>query len=486
MKKRFCALVLCAVVLLGSLPALAAGDLLIGGLSPVRAYDGRFDDVAQNSWYYDNVACLYELGLTQGQSASSFGVSSPITIAEALSFAARLRSAYYSGDPEAGARTYAASDGPWYAPYIQYLSASGFPPAEEFAGAYDNYATRAQMAHILGTALPESEFDPINETAVTVGYAKRLYITDVNDYTPYREDILQLYRWGVLTGADSTGSFYPDAYITRAEFAAMLTRLIDPGLRLTLVWDVSSAYSAKGTTYADLIAEGTLRYTTHALSDQRAIDANIRHMLKTGSDTITLRFSGQTLTREFVVDLMNAYLSTVRTYIEQGYNAVTCNYSASSGNITFRFYSSLFSDELFASARQATLDAAIDVHDHLWQSGVIRADMSEQEKARAYYTWVCDNAYYDYRATDSSLSHSAYSLFTMGAAVCDGYTAAYNLLLKLEGIECSTASTEDHIWTVAELDGVTCHIDTTWGDQTGRTNYSYFAMTPAFSLSRFQ
>ena len=134
MKKRFCALVLCAVVLLGSLPALAAGDLLIGGLSPVRAYDGRFDDVAQNSWYYDNVACLYELGLTQGQSASSFGVSSPITIAEALSFAARLRSAYYSGDPEAGARTYAASDGPWYAPYIQYLSASGFPPAAEFAG----------------------------------------------------------------------------------------------------------------------------------------------------------------------------------------------------------------------------------------------------------------------------------------------------------------------------------------------------------------
>lgn len=58
-------------------------------------------------------------------------------------------------------------------------------------------------------------------------------------------------------------------------------------------------------------------------------------------------------------------------------------------------------------------------------------------------------------------------------------------LLKLEGIDCSTASTADHIWTVATLDGVTYHIDTTWGDQSGHTNYTYFAMTPAFSLSRF-
>ena len=485
MKKRFCALVVCVAVLLSALPALASGGSM-GSFVPRRTYDGRFLDVASDSWYYDNVAYLYALGLTEGQSGTLFGADSRITIGEALSFAARVRSTYYAGDPEAGARSYSAAEGPWYTPYLQYLTASGFGPASQFAGQYDRFATRSQMAHILASALPSSEFSPINDDVVTIGYAKRLYITDVDEYTPYQADILQLYRWGILTGSDAKGSFQPESYITRSEFAAMLTRLINPSLRLTLDWDVSSAYSAKGTTYADLIPAGTIRYTTHPLNDAGAVDANVRHMLKTGSDTITLRYSSETLTRDFVTEPMNTYLSTVRTYIEQGYNAVTCNYSTSSGTVTFRFYSSLFSDTLFPTARQKTLEAAIVVHDSLWQNGEITAGMSEREKAWVYYTWVCENAYYDYRATDASLSHSAYSLFTMGSAVCDGYTAAYNLLLKLEGIDCSTASTVDHIWTVAELDGVTVHIDPTWGDQTGRTNYTYFAMTPAFSLARFQ
>ena len=485
MKKRFCALVLSVVVLLSSLPVLAAGGSM-GNFAPMRTYDGRFADVTQGSWSYDNIVYLYELGLTDGQSATSFGVSSHITIGEALSFAARIHSTYYLGDPEAGALAYGGDGGAWYTPYLRYLTASGVSTATQFSGQYDRYATRAQMAHILGNILPSSEFAPINDTAVTMGYAQRLYITDVNDYTPYQSDILQLYRWGILTGSDSQGSFDPEAYITRSEFAAMLTRLVNPTLRLTLAWDVTSAYSAEGTTYADLIQGGALSYTTHPLEDTNAIDANIRHMLKIGSNTITLRFSPETLTRSFVTELMNRYLSTVRTYIEQGYNAVTCNYSTSSGTVTFRFYSSLFSDDLFDSAQEKTLNAAIAVHDHLWQTGAITAGMTEREKAHAYYTWVCDNTTYDYRATDTSLSHSAYSLFTMGSAVCDGYTAAYNLLLKLEGIACSTASTTDHIWTVATLDGTTVHIDPTWGDQAGYTNYTYFGMTPSFSLSRFQ
>ena len=62
-------------------------------------------------------------------------------------------------------------------------------------------------------------------------------------------------------------------------------------------------------------------------------------------------------------------------------------------------------------------------------------------------------------------------------AVCDGYTGAYNLFLLLEGIQCTTLSNEDHIWTVATLDGQTCHIDTTWGDALEETNYDYFAMS---------
>ena len=105
--------------------------------------------------------------------------------------------------------------------------------------------------------------------------------------------------------------------------------------------------------------------------------------------------------------------------------------------------------------------------------------------AYAYYDYICSHCTYDYQAVDNSISHSAYSLFFNGTAVCDGYTAAYNLLLKLEGIDCTTWSTESHIWTVATLDGQTCHIDTTWGSQSPAVRGSYFGMTEKESLSRF-
>ena len=71
-----------------------------------------------------------------------------------------------------------------------------------------------------------------------------------------------------------------------------------------------------------------------------------------------------------------------------------------------------------------------------------------------------------------------------GVAVCDGYTGAYDLLLRLEGIECTALMNADHIWTVAELDGTTYHIDTTWGDQGTRVDMSFFGMTEAQSRAK--
>ena len=124
------------------------------------------------------------------------------------------------------------------------------------------------------------------------------------------------------------------------------------------------------------------------------------------------------------------------------------------------------------------MEAAIAVHDRLWSEGTLRSDMTELEKARVYYGWICGNCTYDYQAGDDSLSHIPYNLFANQTAVCDGYTGAYNLFLKLEGIACSTVIQGDHIWTAATLDGAEYHIDTTWGDSGSAISYDYFAMTP--------
>ena len=123
------------------------------------------------------------------------------------------------------------------------------------------------------------------------------------------------------------------------------------------------------------------------------------------------------------------------------------------------------------------LAAAIRVHDSLWESGTLSYGMSQYEIAQAYYLWLCDNCRYDSAAGDDSASHLAYGALVGGLAVCDGYTGAYNLLLKLEGIDCTALFNDSHIWTLAELDGTTYHIDVTWGDQYGRTDLRYFGMS---------
>ncbi|MCQ2447696.1 MAG: surface layer protein, partial [Oscillibacter sp.] len=114
----------------------------------------------------------------------------------------------------------------------------------------------------------------------------------------------------------------------------------------------------------------------------------------------------------------------------------------------------------------------------LWESGFLTPQMSQAEIARVYYDWICVNCTYDINADDDSLSHLPYSLFHDGVAVCDGYTAAYNLLLKLEGIACYALPNSDHIWTVAVLDGREVHIDTTWGDLGNFSDGHFFAMSP--------
>ena len=481
MKKRLFVLTLC-VSLLWSIPTQAAVTGTADHFQASRTYENNFSDVAGGSWYYENVKSLYEMGLAQGKAEQTFAPGDSVTVGEAAAFAARLLSLYEYGDAESGAASCPA-EGAWYLPYVQYLQSRNVI-AREFEGLYTTPATRAQMAYITARILPEKEFSEINATAVSVGYATRKYIQDVNEYTAHQKEILQLYKWGIVSGSDAAGNFRPNSTITRVEYAALLTRVAYPALRVRLDWDVSGAYTAKSATYQSLVEPGTFR-RSHMPEDTEAVDSNLRWMLAQGRSTIELQMEPDWVTREHVSRLMQQYLNQIRQYVEQGYNAVSCSYGERTGDVILRFYSSIFSDQIFSSARRETLQRAIEVHDQLWQNGTIRGGMSEYEKARAYFTWICENCAYDYRADDTSVSHSAYSVFFMGSAVCDGYAAAYNLLLKLEGISCGTVSTEDHIWTVAELDGKTYHIDPTWGDQTGAIRYEYFGMTEAQAMGRF-
>lgn len=472
LRRRIPALLLAAALLL-TVPARAVPDSR-DNFTRGLAYDGQFSDLTTASPFYDNVAALYEYGLSRGRADGTYGLQDPMTVGEVAIFAGRIRSIYRTGDAETGPEAHREEGAPVALAYLRYLQAEQVL-GTELDDRLSAPATRAEVAHALANVLPAEELPLINDQIVTEGYASRRFLTDVTEYTPYYQDILFLYRTGLSVGSDATGSFLPEEAVTRGAAAAMLTRLVDPSLRLRPEWTLEQGGSEK-TTLADLVPPGEY---IQAPGTPEEMDEDVRYMLSGGGNVLELQYPGITTAR--AQQVMEQALKTVKSYCEQGYNAVFCSYNQA-GRVTLTF-SAADLGERIGECREASMAAALEVREQLRESGALTDAMTDTEKARVYYDWICRNCTYDYDAGDKSISHIPYGLFANGTAVCDGYTGAYNLFLKLEDIPCTALSGNGHIWTVAMLDGEEVHIDTTWGDAGDRVDYSFFAMTAARSRS---
>ncbi len=126
----------------------------------------------------------------------------------------------------------------------------------------------------------------------------------------------------------------------------------------------------------------------------------------------------------------------------------------------------------------------------LKKNGTIKSGMTQREIAKVLYNYVDKTLVFDYGTENGSNvnreSYLGYGAVTNKTAVCQGYTALYNYLLKLNGIKCYGQSGYLnngvlHIWTVATLDGEKTYIDTTFGDtsknKAGDVDYKYFDIT---------
>lgn len=168
-------------------------------------------------WFYRNVSAAYEMGLMKGTGKDTFSPGNNVTIAEAITLAARIHSIYYT-DSE----NFPSYDGGnWYDPYVNYAWDN------DMVNTHYNYtrpATREQFVHILAKALPESELDNI---------AGRLAFADSGDIT-YISDVRLLSSAGIINGIQEDGLTYfkPWSTITRAEVAAIVARMAQPELRV--------------------------------------------------------------------------------------------------------------------------------------------------------------------------------------------------------------------------------------------------------------
>ena len=196
-----------------------------GGMSNfirTRLYSyGQFSDVDEDQWYGSNrqgtIALAYEYGLMQGVADGIFDPAGNVTLAQAVTIAARVHSIY-----TAGAQDF-VSGVPWYQAYVDYATDAGIINDGDFDD-YTRNATRGEMAYIFARSLPQEEFAEQN-TLVS--------LPDVRSGTYYSEYIFRFYRAGIVGGDDALGTFRPNSAITRAEAATIISRVILPEERLS-------------------------------------------------------------------------------------------------------------------------------------------------------------------------------------------------------------------------------------------------------------
>ena len=215
----------------GDFILVPAADFVASDWDPTQrfsrsvAYTG-FSDVDESQWYGTQqqgvVQAAVQLGIMNGYVDGTFKPTGNIKLSEVIKMAAVVHDIYLGGHY----RFDMTEGNLWFDTYVNYCIANGIIQRGEFSN-YEESATRAQMAYIFSNALPS--FETINQ----VEYSN---IPDVDAATPYASDILTLYRAGVLTGDAGTHQFRPAAEITRAEAAAIITRVALTGERQILVF----------------------------------------------------------------------------------------------------------------------------------------------------------------------------------------------------------------------------------------------------------
>lgn len=207
-----------AVFALSSALSAAAGSM--DAFKTQREYKtGTFKDIKTSDWFYCEVVNAYEYGIANGADETSFLPHDLISLAEVIAFASRIHSIYQSD----GAGFAADKDKLWYAPYIEYAVKHDIISDDDFTENLEKPASRAQTAYILANCLPFTEFLNIN--------ADIDYLPDVTVNDDYYNEIIMLYRAGVLSGKDEQLTFSPKENVTRAETAATINRIIDKSQR---------------------------------------------------------------------------------------------------------------------------------------------------------------------------------------------------------------------------------------------------------------
>ena len=173
---------------------------------------GKFTDVPENQWYAGEVKSAFELGFMKGQSDTLFAPNGNVTVAEGITMASRVHSIYN------GTEIKSVTGGKWYDMYIAYAKENGLIKDGQFTN-YDRNIMRYEMAVMFANAMAKDYFTAKNDIKD---------IPDVAETEEYYDELMMLYKAGVVLGSDEYGNFYATNPIKRSETAAIINRVALP------------------------------------------------------------------------------------------------------------------------------------------------------------------------------------------------------------------------------------------------------------------
>lgn len=224
--KKLSALALAAVLMVAPMTVRAEEDSGTDTVVPVAAPGLEplpFEDVGPKDWFENNVRVCFLEGIMVGTDYNLFSPYSPLPEEQAATLAARLRAR------SRGETVPAQQAGePWYGPVIRYLEDLdlGITPGVQ--------CSRGRFLIMLGAVLEDEALESICEVDT---------LPDTDD-----PNVLRFYRAGILNGKDIYGTFQATGTLTRAEAAAMVSRILIPELRIAGIFADYSPFRAAGVT----------------------------------------------------------------------------------------------------------------------------------------------------------------------------------------------------------------------------------------------
>ena len=210
---------LALTMLLSAVPVFSADDAGETLTAPAPSTAAMpFADVLPGAWYYADVARACASGLINGRAPDRYEPEGNLLLSEALKLAVCLRrladGLYETVALENGAEK-------WYSTYVDFAFEIGLI-AKTYE--WERAATRAEIMELF---LPcAADFPALNDLPEGS-------LPDVAASHPQHDAVYHMARAGIIQGTDAvTHVVSPDSCVTRAEIAAILSRMTDPAARV--------------------------------------------------------------------------------------------------------------------------------------------------------------------------------------------------------------------------------------------------------------